>query len=274
MTKKAQVGEKARDKLKELPFNIIAPNVVTMFGLTAGLTSIRFSAMGNWKYAVIAIFLACIFDGLDGSVARMLQGSSKFGAEFDSLSDFVSFGVSPAMLLFFWSMHNVKGVGWVLCVMFAVCMALRLARFNIMLDADPQPEYWKHFFVGVPAPAAAITAITPVISSLGFDLMFVRSPIIVGCFLILIALMMVSHIPTFSLKKAKVPAKLVVPVFLIFGFLAGFMLNNPFATMTVLAVIYLLFVPVGIICFLRFKKQIDNQKGRKLEKQDLPKEET
>lgn len=251
---KAQVGEKAKEKLKELPFNIIAPNVVTMFGLAAGLTSIRYSAMGNWKYAVVAIFLACIFDGLDGSLARMLQGVSKFGAEFDSLSDFVSFGVAPAMLLYFWSMSVVK-IGWVLCIIFAICMALRLARFNTMLDAEPQPSYWKHFFVGTPAPAAAILAILPVISQLGFDLIFVKDPKIVGSFLVFVSFLMVSHIPTFSLKKARVPAGLVVPVFLSFAFAAGFLLINPFATMSVVGISYLILIPIGCFYFLKFKKK-------------------
>lgn len=141
----------SKQKLTSLPFRKIAPNIVTMLALCAGVTSIRYSIAENWAMAVICIFLAAFFDGLDGRVARMLKGSTKFGAELDSLSDFVSFGVAPAILMFQWTLFDLPKFGWFFCLLFAIGMSMRLARFNTMLDEDPQPEYWHHFFVGVPA---------------------------------------------------------------------------------------------------------------------------
>ena len=148
----------SKQKLTSLPFRKIAPNIVTMLALCAGVTSIRYSIAENWAMAVICIFLAAFFDGLDGRVARMLKGSTKFGAELDSLSDFVSFGVAPAILMFQWTLFDLPKFGWFFCLLFAIGMSMRLARFNTMLDEDPQPEYWHHFFVGVPAPAACQAA--------------------------------------------------------------------------------------------------------------------
>ena len=162
----------SKQKLTSLPFRKIAPNIVTMLALCAGVTSIRYSIAENWAMAVICIFLAAFFDGLDGRVARMLKGSTKFGAELDSLSDFVSFGVAPAILMFQWTLFDLPKFGWFFCLLFAIGMSMRLARFNTMLDEDPQPEYWHHFFVGVPAPAAAALAIMPIMMT--FDLSLIH----------------------------------------------------------------------------------------------------
>ena len=133
--------------------------MVTMMALCSGVTSIRYAIAEDWSKAVLCIFLAALFDGLDGRVARFLKASSKFGAELDSLSDFVSFGVAPAILIYQWSLSSLPRFGWLFCLIFAMGMAMRLARFNTMLDMDDTPPYWSHYFVGVPAPMAAAIAV-------------------------------------------------------------------------------------------------------------------
>ena len=141
-------------RISGLSFNKLIPNILTMLALCAGLTSIRFGLHGKWDQAVISILLAGLLDGLDGRIARLLHGTSKFGAELDSLSDFVSFGVAPSMLLYFWTMQGAGGIGWALVLLFSVCCALRLARFNTMLGEPDLPPWAYNFFTGVPAPAA------------------------------------------------------------------------------------------------------------------------
>lgn len=137
----------SKQKLKALPFRKIAPNIVTMLALCSGVTSIRYSIQEDWTKAVVCIFFAALFDWFDGRVARLLKGSTKFGAELDSLSDFVSFGVAPAILLYQWSLFDLPKYGWFFCLLMAIGMSMRLARFNTMLDDEPQPEYWTHFLL-------------------------------------------------------------------------------------------------------------------------------
>ena len=144
-----------RPRIKTLPFNRLLPNIVTVLALCAGLTAIRFGYQARWELAVLAIVLAGIFDALDGRLARLVGGSTKFGAELDSLSDFVSFGVAPAVLLYFWTLQHAPGVGWALALLFAVCAALRLARFNTKLGVSDMPAWAYNYFTGVPAPGAA-----------------------------------------------------------------------------------------------------------------------
>ena len=158
----------SKQKLTSLPMRKIIPNMVTTLALCAGITSMRYSMSGNFTKAIACIFLAAIFDMLDGRVARMLKGSTKFGAELDSLSDFASFGVAPAILMYRWTLFDFPKFGWFFCMLFAICMAMRLARFNTMLDDEPQPSYWHNYFTGVPAPAAAALGVLPVMLSFEF----------------------------------------------------------------------------------------------------------
>ena len=189
----------SRQKLTSLPFRKIAPNIVTLLALCAGVTSIRYSIQADWSKAVLCIFIAAFFDLLDGRVARMLKGSTKFGAELDSLSDFVSFGVAPSILLYQWTLFDLPKFGWFFCLLMSIGMAMRLARFNTMLDAEPQPEYWNHFFVGVPAPAAAALAMMPIMISFDFPdwNWLIRSNAFCATLLVIVTLLMVSRIPTF-----------------------------------------------------------------------------
>ncbi|CDL01320.1 phosphatidylserine synthase (CDP-diacylglycerol--serine O-phosphatidyltransferase) [Magnetospirillum gryphiswaldense MSR-1 v2] len=244
-------------KLPGLSLNKLIPNILTVLALCAGLTSIRFALHGKWEHAVLSIVLAAILDGLDGRVARLLQGTSKFGAELDSLSDFVSFGVAPAMVLYFWTMQGAGGFGWALVLLFAVCCALRLARFNTMLGNADLPPYAYNFFTGIPAPAAAGVVLLPMVASFEFGDSFFARPTVVSVFLLGVAFLMVSTIPTFSFKKVRIPNAWVLPVLLIVGLLAAFLVTEPWLTLVVLGFAYVGLIPVSIRAFRRLKRQAE-----------------
>ncbi len=249
----------AHPKLTGLPFRKIAPNIVTMLALCAGVTSIRYAIQDDWVKAIICIFLAALFDGLDGRVARMLKGSTKFGAELDSLSDFVSFGVAPAILMYQWTLYDFPRFGWFFCLLFACGMAMRLARFNTMLDEEPQPAYWHHFFVGVPAPAAAALAITPIMVS--FDnpeLLWLRDNYYCATLMCVVALLMVSRIPTISTKKWRVPGYMFIPLMLLVALFASFIITAPWLTLGIMIGLYALSIPFGVICFLKLKHNFEH----------------
>ncbi|MFV0626294.1 MAG: CDP-diacylglycerol--serine O-phosphatidyltransferase [Alphaproteobacteria bacterium] len=250
----------SKQKLKSLPFRKIAPNLVTMLALCAGVTSIRYAIQEEWSKAIICIFLAAFFDMLDGRVARMLKASSKFGAELDSLSDFVSFGVAPAILIYQWTLFDFPRFGWFFCLLFVIGMAMRLARFNTMLDQEPQPEYWHNFFVGVPAPAAAALAITPIMISFDFpELAFLRSNIFMALVMLVVALLMVSRIPTVSTKKLKVPTYLFIPLMIMVALFVSFIISQPWITLGVSVLLYAVSIPVGVVAFLNAKKKCEQK---------------
>ncbi len=247
----------SKQKLKALPFRKIAPNIVTLLALCAGVTSIRYSIQADWAKAVICVFVAAFFDLLDGRVARMLKGSTKFGAELDSLSDCISFGVAPAIMIYQWTMFDLPKFGWFFCLLLSVGMAMRLARFNTMLEEEPQPEYWNHFFVGVPAPAAAALVMMPIMISFDFPELnwLVRSNAFCAVLLVIVTFLMVSRIPTFSTKKLKVPTYLMMPLMLIVALFASFIITQPWLTLGIMTVLYAISIPVGVIVFLHEKKE-------------------
>ena len=251
----------SRQKLKSLPFRKIAPNIVTMLALCAGVTSIRYSIQAEWVKAVFCVFVAAFFDGLDGRVARFLKGSTKFGAELDSLSDFVSFGVAPAIMLYQWSLSSLPKFGWFFCLLMSIGMAMRLARFNTMLDEDPQPEYWHHFFVGVPAPAAAALVMMPLMISFDFPEWqgIVRSHAFCAILLCIVSFLMVSHIPTISTKKMKVPSYMVMPMMLLIALFASFIITQPWVTLGFMTVAYAISIPFGVMFFLKEKKRFESK---------------
>lgn len=254
----------SKQKLTEIPFRRLAPNMVTMMALCAGVTSIRYSVADNWTKAILCIFFAGIFDGLDGRVARFLKASSKFGAELDSLSDFVSFGVAPAILIYKWSLYDLPRFGWLFCLMFSMGMAMRLARFNTMLDTDDVPEYWTHYFVGVPAPMAAALGLMPVLFWFDFpSLEFVlRSNTFCSILMCLVTFLMVSRIPTVSVKKTKVKTSMFVPLMLAVVLFVNFMLTQPWLTLGVMSCIYSISIPLSCIKFLRDKKKFEKANKR------------
>ena len=257
MEKINQKLQLSRQKLTSLPFRKIAPNIVTLLALCAGVTSIRYSIQADWAKAVLCVFIAAFFDLLDGRVARMLKGSTKFGAELDSLSDFVSFGVAPSILLYQWTLFDLPKFGWFFCLFMSIGMAMRLARFNTMLDEEPQPEYWNHFFVGVPAPAAAALAMMPIMISFDFPSWnwLIRSNAFCAILLVLVTFLMVSRIPTFSTKRLKIPSYLFLPIILVVVLFASFVISQPWLTLGIATLCYALSIPVGMVVFLNEKRK-------------------
>ena len=257
MEKINQKLQLSKEKLTSLPFRKIAPNIVTILALCAGVTSIRYSIQADWTKAVICVFIAAFFDLVDGRVARMLKGSTKFGAELDSLSDCISFGVAPAIMIYQWTMYDLPKFGWFFCLLLSMGMALRLARFNTMLEGEEQPEYWKHYFVGVPAPAAAALVMMPIMISFDFPELepIVRSNTFCAILLCVVSFLMVSRIPTISTKKMKVPTYMLMPMMLIVALFASFIITQPWFTLGIMTVVYALSIPVGVVVFLKEKKK-------------------
>ncbi|MBC7953564.1 MAG: CDP-diacylglycerol--serine O-phosphatidyltransferase [Rhodospirillaceae bacterium] len=244
-------------KIPGLSINRLIPNILTLLALCAGLTSIRFGLHGQWEHGVAAILLAGVLDGLDGRVARLLQGTSKFGAELDSLSDFVSFGVAPAMLLYFWTMQGAGGFGWAVVLLYIVCCGLRLARFNSMLGNADLPPYAYNFFTGVPAPAAAGIVMLPMVASFELGRGFFDRPAVTAVFLLGVAFLMVSTIPTFSFKKVRIPNVWVLPVLLVVGLIAAFLVTEPWLTLAIIGVSYVALIPVSVRSFRHLRAQAE-----------------
>lgn len=241
-----------RRRFKPVPFRVVAPNLITLIALCLGLTAIRLAYEGRLEPAVYAIVLAAVLDGIDGRVARLLKGTSRFGAELDSLADFLNFGVAPALLLHSFVLHQVRSVGWIVALIFAIAMALRLARFNAALEDPNKPEWAKDFFVGMPAPAAAGTAMLPLyLHFLGWPVLSV-APISLA-YVLAIALMMVSTVPTWSGKTwgKRIPRDWVLPLFVVTVALFGLVASFPFESLATLSFVYLATVPVS---FARHRK--------------------
>jgi CDP-diacylglycerol---serine O-phosphatidyltransferase len=226
--------------------NRLIPNVLTLAALCSGLTAIRFALQGEFKLAVIAIIVASIFDSLDGRVARRLGVTSRFGAELDSLSDFLCFGVAPALVLYLASLRDGGALGWVVTLMFPICSALRLARFNTALISDTPPPAWTgSFFTGVPAPAGALLALIPLVMSFEVESHWPRHPLVVGGVMVLMGSLMVSRLPTFSFKRGRVPRHLVLPALLGVALVMGVVATSPWIGLSLLGLVYASLIPFG-----------------------------
>jgi CDP-diacylglycerol--serine O-phosphatidyltransferase len=247
-------------RITSLSINRMIPNVLTLLALTAGMTAIRFAISGKYEAAVVSIIVAGIFDVLDGRVARLLHSTSSFGAQLDSLSDFISFGVAPAIVLYIWTMAQISTVGWVIAVFFAVCCGLRLARFNTQLDVE-LPPYADNFFTGVPAPAGAGLALIPMFVNFELGPGFSRSPWFGAVFIAGAALLMVSRIPTFSTKKFRIHHDYVVPLLLVIGVLAAFLTTAPWPTLTAVGIAYLASIPFTYLRFNRLRRAYEATAG-------------
>ena len=253
-------NEAKRRRFRPVPFRIIAPNMITLLALCLGLTAIRLAFEDRFEPAVIAVIVAAGLDGIDGRVARLLKGTSRFGAELDSLADFVNFGCAPALILYGFSLNNLRSLGWIVALVFAIAMALRLARFNAMLDDPTRPEWKKDFFVGMPAPAGALTAMLPLyLHFLGFEFESWAAPVVLG-YVLVIALLVVSTVPTFSGKTwgKRVPRDWVLPIFLVLVVAFGLIISFPFESMVVLSLAYLIVIPVGAMQYRRRALQDDH----------------
>jgi CDP-diacylglycerol--serine O-phosphatidyltransferase len=234
-------------RLRAIPFRIVAPNLVTLLALCAGLSAIRMALEQRWEWAVGAVVLAAILDAVDGRVARWVKGTSKFGAELDSLADFVNFGVVPGLLLYTWILDRVPGPGWLAVLTFAIAAALRLARFNVMME-KPKPDWQANYFTGMPAPAGALSLLLPIY--LADWVPFPHSAgaaLLIAAYTLFIAFMMVSTIPTYSGKKVgtRVPREYVIPLSALLVLLVAVLVTYPFATLTLAILAYLAFIPIG-----------------------------
>jgi CDP-diacylglycerol--serine O-phosphatidyltransferase len=231
----------------------LLPNAVTVLALCSGLSAVNFALAGRYDLCVAAIAAAAVFDALDGGLARLLDASSKIGAELDSLSDLVAFGVSPALLFYIWRLDGNR-LGWVVALVFAVCMALRLARFNTLMDAEQRWPFAKEFFVGVPAPAAALIGGLPLLLWLQFGDGWWSAPLTVGLWALFAAMLMVSRLPSISLKTARVPPRYVAPALVLVGLGFALLVAEPFLAMSAVAVGYLLLLPYTIYRFEWLKR--------------------
>jgi CDP-diacylglycerol--serine O-phosphatidyltransferase len=245
-------------------FNRIIPNILTLLGLCAGLTSMRLALDGRFGAAAGAIVVAACIDGLDGRLARLLKAVTRFGAEFDSLADFLCFGVAPAFVIYLWSLRATHGFGFAPCLIFAVCMALRLARFNAQLDSGPVPAYAYNFFSGVPAPAGAGLALFPLFlgleaQSMGWTwlLHVARFPLFCAGVLAGTALLLVSTLPVWSFKNFKVPAEYVLPLMLGTGIFAALLVADPWAALATAGLLYLGMLPFSVRSFRRIKREAE-----------------
>ncbi len=234
---------------KPVPFRVIVPNIITLIALCLGLTAIRLAFEGRFEPAVIAIVAAAFLDGVDGRVARLLKGTSRFGAELDSLADFVNFGVTPALILYSFLLNELKALGWIAVLVFAIAMALRLARFNVMLDDPHRPEWKKNFFTGMPAPAGALTSMLPLyLSFLGVSIGAAAAPVAL-VYLLGLAFLMVSTIPVYSGKTIglKVPRHWVLPIFVLSVAAFGLLVSFPFEMLTAITVCFLGSIPFSVM---------------------------
>ena len=234
-----------RRRFRQIPIRMLVPNVITLLAICAGLTAIRLSIEGRNELALAAIVFAAVLDGIDGRVARMIKGQSRFGAELDSLADFVNFGVAPALILYFWQLHDLKNVGWIAAMIFAISGGLRLARFNATMDDPNKPPFAANYFTGVPAPLGAICVLLPMY------LVFIGAPQlpapITAVFTLSIAFLMVSRLPVFSGKMigGKIAPEMVLPVVVLVVLFIAVLISYPWQLLTGGSLIYLLSLPIG-----------------------------
>lgn len=230
------------------PIRSLIPNAITVLAICAGMSALRFAILGQWEGAVFAVLIAGVLDGLDGRMARLLKGTSKFGAELDSLSDIVCFGVAPAVIMYTWVLRDVKGIGWLIALIFTTAMALRLARFNTMSkDEDVDDEERRDYFAGLPAPASAALALWPMILYFQTDIEFLKSPVFCIIYMGVIAALTVSSIPTFSFKKLSIKREYVLFYLLGISILATLLVTQIWATMSVVGLIYIITIPMAAV---------------------------
>jgi CDP-diacylglycerol---serine O-phosphatidyltransferase len=246
-----------RRRFRRIPVRTLAPNLVTLLALCAGLTGIRMAFENRYGLALAAIVFAAVLDGLDGRLARFLKGTSRFGAELDSLADFVNFGVAPALILYFWGLHDLKSAGWIAAMAFAICAGLRLARFNVMSVDPDRPAWAANFFVGVPAPAGAIIVLLPIYAAfLGLP----RSPFVTWAMLVytlVIASLMVSRLPVFSGKRVgtRVPPEMVGPVVILVVLFVALLIAYPWILLTAGTLVYVVSLPFGWVSYRGYERR-------------------
>lgn len=254
-------------KKKQLSFHKMIPNMITLAAMASGITSVKFAIAGKWEAAVLAIVAATFMDAFDGAAARLLKASSKLGAELDSLSDFVAFGVAPALVVYLWTLENLGRWGWFIALVYTMALALRLARFNVTKEEEEGPacnteSHLGKYFTGVPAPVDAGLCILPMIITFlikdytfsGADL--VRAPLAVGLWALFVAALAISPIPTFSSKQIRIPYRLRIIAMGGFALLIAALINDPWPTLTLMGFIYLCTLPLGFLHYRRARRRL------------------
>jgi CDP-diacylglycerol--serine O-phosphatidyltransferase len=241
-----------------LPLRTITPNALTALALSSGLTGVRFAIGGDWQMAVVMILVAGVLDGVDGQVARMLRGTSRFGAELDSLSDAISFGVSPALILYLWSLTDAPRFGWICALVFAVFCALRLARFNAQIDATEQPRKAAGYLTGIPAPAGAIGAMLPLYLWFITGEPWLRSPWLVAPWMAFIAFLMISSIATFSWGALRLRRRIRFEALAVIVVIGAALVSAPWHTLIGLCLVYLALIPFSARNYARIRRQRAN----------------
>tara|TARA_B100000282_G_scaffold265204_1_gene216207 strand:- start:1434 stop:2237 length:804 start_codon:yes stop_codon:yes gene_type:complete len=247
---------------------MILPNAITLIGVCIGLSSIKFAIDGKFAIAIIAILFAGLMDALDGRIARLIKGTSKIGKELDSLGDVISFGVAPALIMYFWNLQYLDKLGWFVCLIYVICVALRLARFNI--NSDDEPSWKDNFFEGMPSPAGGIIVLLPLIFSFsGLSEIFlkVNYDLIVPIIFIIVSMLLISTVPTYSFKKIVIPRTMTK--FLLFGIVLffGALLVYTFKVLAISSLIYISLIPISYFHFKKIKKEknISSEKDDELE---------
>ena len=249
-------------RFKQVPIRILVPNLITLLALCSGVTAIRLGMEGRYELAVGAVILAIVLDAIDGRLARFLKGTSRFGAELDSLADFVNFGVAPAMLIYLWSLNSLKSLGWLVALCLAICCALRLARFNVAIDDPDKPAWMMNFFTGAPAPAGAGLAMAPMYLGFlglipdGHSVAWLVLPYIAA-----VALLMVSRVPTFSAKTlgSRISRDLVLPLLGVAALAVVTLIAFTWEMLTAMSILYIAFLPVAIRSYRRHKAEYEKR---------------
>lgn len=237
------------------PFRRFIPNLITIAGLCCGLSAVRFALLERWELCISFILAAALIDGLDGRAARMLRATSTFGAQLDSLSDFVCFGVAPVLVLYMWGLDDIKRIGWAVVLFYSVCCALRLARFNTAIVDKSEENWQKQFFVGIPSPAGAILTLIPLMLTVEMEDYSSISPWFVAAHVVFVAIMMVSRVPTFAAKTVRISPDYVIPVMVWCAFVVVALIIEPWKSLVVLGILYLCSIPFSIRHYRRLSQR-------------------
>ena len=247
---------------------VILPNMFTLIGVCIGLSSIKFALDEKFTLSIIAIIVAAIIDGLDGRIARLIQGTSKVGKELDSLTDVISFGVAPAFIMYFWKLNELGRIGWLICLIYVVCVALRLARFNV--NSGKEPSWKDNFFEGVPSPAGGVLVLMPLIYSLSdIQILGVNYDFFVPVLFVLISILLISKVPTYALKKISVPRNMTIFLLLAVVFYFGLLLIYTFNTIVISGLIYFIMIPISFIHYIKLSKNFKDQNTSNEEHEDI-----
>ena len=247
---------------------VILPNMFTLVGVCIGLSSIKFAFDEKFTLSIIAIIVAAIIDGLDGRIARLIQGTSKVGKELDSLTDVISFGVAPAFIMYFWKLNELGRVGWLICLIYVVCVALRLARFNV--NSGQEPSWKDNFFEGVPSPAGGVLVLMPLIYSLSdIQILNINYDFFVPILFITISILLISKVPTYALKKISVPRSMTIFLLLAVVLYFGLLLLYTFNAIVISGLIYFIMIPISFMHYNNMKKKIKEQNISNEEHEDI-----